>query len=101
MQYGAVSIICNRSTGDVRWEKEQWHAHIVSTDYHPSPAISIGRFIGFKAIMYNDVQLDAKTVVKLEIWVDPDSNNIWHKAYQFTGMIILYLPNSILRQLSV
>jgi hypothetical protein len=24
------------STGDVRWEKEQWHAHIVSTDYHPT-----------------------------------------------------------------
>ena len=23
------------STGDVRWEKEQWHDHI-TTDYHPS-----------------------------------------------------------------
>jgi hypothetical protein len=70
------------STGDVRWEKEQWHDHIVTTDYHPSPAIS--KFIGFKAIMYNDVRLDGKTVVKLEIWVDPDSDNRWHKIYQFT-----------------
>ena len=34
--------------------------------------------------MYNDVQLDDKTVVKLEIWVDPDSDNRWHKVYQFT-----------------
>ncbi len=72
------------STGDVRWEKEQWHAHIVSTDYHPSPAISIDRFIGFKAIMYNVVQPDGRTVVKLEIWVDPNSNNRWYKVYEFT-----------------
>jgi hypothetical protein len=69
------------STGDVRWEKEQWHAHIVPTEYHPSPAISTGKFIGFKAIMYN-MQQDGKTVVKLEIWVDPNSDNRWRKAYQ-------------------
>ena len=69
------------STGDVRWEKEQWHAHIVPTEYHPSPAISTGKFIGFKAIMYN-MQQDGKTVVKLEIWVDPNSDNRWMKAYQ-------------------
>ena len=72
------------STGDVRWEKEQWHAHIVSTNYHPSPAISIDRFIGFKAIMYNVAQPDGKTGVKLEIWVDPNSNNRWYKVYEFT-----------------
>jgi hypothetical protein len=71
------------STGDVRWEKEQWHAHIVSTDYHPTSAISLDRFIGFKAIMYN-TQLNGNTVVKLEIWVDPNDDNRWHKAYQYT-----------------
>jgi hypothetical protein len=70
-------------TGDVRWEKEQWHDHIVSTDYHHTSAISLGRFIGFKAIMYN-TQLNGKTVVKLEIWLDPNDDNRWHKAYQFT-----------------
>jgi hypothetical protein len=72
------------SNGDVRWGKEQWHAHIVSTEYHPSPAISVGKFIGFKAIMYNIQQQDGKTVVRLDIWVDPNGDNKWQKAYQFT-----------------
>ena len=31
--------------------------------------------------MYN-MQQDGKTVVKLEIWVDPNSDNRWRKAYQ-------------------
>ncbi len=70
-------------TGDVRWEKEQWHAHIISTDYHSSPAISLGKFIGFKAIMYNVKLQDGKTVVNLEIWVDPNNDNSWHKIYKF------------------
>lgn len=70
------------SSGDVRWEKEQWHAHIVSTEYHLSPAISTDKFIGFKAIMYNNIQFDGKTAVKLEIWVDPNSDNRWQKVYQ-------------------
>lgn len=33
--------------------------------------------------MYN-TQLDDKTVVNLEIWVDPNDDNTWHKAYQYT-----------------
>ena len=69
-------------TGDVRWEKEQWHAHIVSTEYHPSPSTSIDKFIGFKAVMYNVQQQNGKTVVKLEIWVDSNSDNNWQKVYQ-------------------
>ena len=68
--------------GDVRWEKEQWHAHIKSTKYHPSPAISVDKFIGFKAVMYNLQQPNDKTDVKLEIWVDTNSDNNWQKVYQ-------------------
>jgi hypothetical protein len=71
--------------GAVRWGKEQWHAHIVTTPYHSSPAISVGKFIGFKAIMYNTQrQFDGKTVVRLEMWVDPNSDNKWQKVYQYT-----------------
>ncbi len=70
------------NTGDVRWEKEQWHAHIIPTDYHSSTAISLGKFIGFKAIMYNLKQHDGKTIVNLEIWIDPNNDNNWYKVYQ-------------------
>ncbi|HXT83134.1 MAG TPA: carbohydrate-binding protein [Verrucomicrobiae bacterium] len=69
-------------TGDVRWEKEQWHAHIISTNYQSSPATSLGKFIGFKAIMYNIKLQDGKTGVNLEIWVDPNNDNVWNKVYQ-------------------
>lgn len=71
-------------TGDVRWEKEQWHDHIAPTDFRPSTAISVNKFIGFKGIMYNKIQTDGKSVVKLEIWVDSNDDNRWHKAYQYT-----------------
>ena len=70
------------NTGDVRWEKEQWHAHIIPTDYNPSTAISLGKFIGFKAIMYNLKQYNGKTIVNLEIWIDPNNDNNWYKVYQ-------------------
>ena len=73
------------NSGDVRWEKEQGHADIVSTDYYPSStSLNIGKFIGFKAVMYNIQLQEGKTVVRLEIWIDPNSDNNWQKVYQFT-----------------
>jgi hypothetical protein len=39
-----------------------------------------GLALDVSAIMYNDVELHRKTVVKLEM---VDSDNNWHKAYQF------------------
>jgi hypothetical protein len=33
--------------------------------------------------MYN-MQQSGKTVVKLEIWIDPTMNNNWQKVYDFT-----------------
>ncbi|HYX49766.1 MAG TPA: hypothetical protein VE843_08485, partial [Ktedonobacteraceae bacterium] len=69
--------------GNVRWEKEQWHVHIVSTPYRPSPAIGAHKWIGFKAVMYN-IQQNGKTVVKLEMWEDPNNDNHWVRAYDLT-----------------
>jgi hypothetical protein len=71
------------SNGNVRWEKEQWHVHIVSTPYKPSPAISVGKWIGYKAIMYN-TQQNGKTVVKLQQWVDANNDNHWVSVYDLT-----------------
>jgi hypothetical protein len=34
--------------------------------------------------MYNIQRQDDKTVVRLEIWIDPNSDNNWQKVYQFT-----------------
>jgi hypothetical protein len=71
------------ATGDARWEKEQWHAQITTTEYQPSAAISIGKFIGFKVIIYNIKNKDDKTAVKLELWVDSNNDNNWQKIYQY------------------
>jgi hypothetical protein len=73
--------------GKVRFAKEQWHVSYVFTGTKSSPANSIGKFVGFKDVMYN-FQQSGKTVVKLEIWVDlnPDSatgRNQWQKVDEF------------------
>ena len=73
--------------GKVRFAKEQWHVSYVFTGTKSSPANSIGKFVGFKGVMYN-FQQSGKTVVKLEIWVDlnPDSatgRNQWQKVDEF------------------
>jgi F5/8 type C domain/PKD domain len=70
------------SSGKVRFAKEQWHVHYVFTSANTSAAASVGKFVGFKSIMYN-FQQNGKTVVKLEIWVDPNLDNNWQKVYDF------------------
>jgi hypothetical protein len=76
--------------GKVRLAKEQWHpSYVFSNSFTPSPsASSIGKFVGFKAIIYNH-QMGSETVVTTEIWVDrnPDSptmKNNWEKVFSFT-----------------
>ena len=76
--------------GRVRIAKEQWHvSYVFSSTTTPSPsASSIGKFVGFKTIMYNH-QVAGETVVTIELWVDrnPDSptlKNNWEKVYTFT-----------------
>jgi hypothetical protein len=68
--------------GPVRFAKEQWHVHYVFTSSKSTTASSVGKFVGFKYMMYNLVQ-NGKTVVKLELWVDPDLNNNWQKVDDF------------------
>ena len=68
--------------GQVRWAKEQWHVSYVYQPWKDSPADGNGKFVGFKVVMYN-MQLNGKTVVKLETYVDPNNNNQWQKVYDF------------------
>src|ERR687897_991343 len=68
--------------GTVRWAKEQWHVSYVFSPWKNSPASADGKFVGFKAVMYNTI-INGETAVKLELWVDPNNNNNWQKAYDF------------------
>ncbi|MGH9984399.1 MAG: discoidin domain-containing protein, partial [Nitrososphaeraceae archaeon] len=68
--------------GQVRWAKEQWHVSYVFQPWENSPADGDGKFVGFKVAIYN-MQLNGKTVVKMESWVDPNNNNQWQKVYDF------------------
>jgi hypothetical protein len=68
--------------GTVRWAKEQWHVSYVFAPWKNSPASADGKFVGFKAMMYN-VIINGQTAVKLELWVDPNNNNNWQKVYDF------------------
>src|ERR671911_576878 len=68
--------------GTVRWAKEQWHVSYVFAPWENSPASADGKFVGFKAVMYNTI-INGETAVKLELWVDPNNNNNWQKVYDF------------------
>jgi hypothetical protein len=68
--------------GQVRWAKEQWHVSYVFQPWKNSPADGDGKFVGFKVVMYN-MELNGKTVVKLETYVDPNNDNQWQKVYDF------------------
>ncbi len=68
--------------GTVRWAKEQWHVSYVFNSWKNSPASADGKFVGFKAMMYNTL-INGETAVKLELWVDPNNDNNWQKVYDF------------------
>jgi hypothetical protein len=68
--------------GQVRWAKEQWHVSYVFNSWKNSPASGDGKFVGFKAMMYNTI-VNGETAVKLELWVDPNTDNNWQKVYDF------------------
>ena len=68
--------------GPVRFAKEQWHVDYVFTSSKSTSASSVGKFVGFKYMMYNLLQ-NGKTVVKVEIWVDPALDNNWQKVHEF------------------
>jgi hypothetical protein len=69
-------------SGKTRYAKEQWHAGGYSFTSTTQATDSIkGKFVGFKAVMYN-FQQNGKTVVKLENWLDKDNNNKWVKIFE-------------------
>jgi F5/8 type C domain/Bacterial Ig domain len=68
--------------GTVRWAKEQWHVSYVFNSWKNSPASADGKFVGFKAMMYNTI-VNGEAAVKLELWVDPNNTNNWQKVYDF------------------
>ncbi|MGA8081003.1 MAG: Ig-like domain-containing protein [Candidatus Nitrosopolaris sp.] len=68
--------------GGTRFAKEQWHVSYVFTPYKSATDPIIDKWIGFKMIMYN-IQQNGTTVVKMEIWVDPDNNGNWVKVNDF------------------
>ena len=66
--------------GQTRWTKEQWHTGgYVFGDYQKGMGPLNGKWVGFKAIMYN-IQDAGKTAVKLEIWLDKNNDNQWTKV---------------------
>jgi hypothetical protein len=68
--------------GTTRFEKEQWHVSYAFTPHKPATGSVIGKWVGFKTIMYN-LQQNGKTVVKLEIWVDYNDTGNWVKVNDF------------------
>ena len=69
--------------GTTRFEKEQWHVHYVFTPHKPATDPIQGKWVGYKAIMYN-VDQNGNTVVKEEIWLDTNNNGNWVKVNEFT-----------------
>ena len=70
------------TSGRVRWAKEQFHVSYVFSPWKNSPASGDQKFVGFKTVMYN-FQLDGKTAVKMESYVDPNNDNQWQKVYDW------------------
>jgi hypothetical protein len=70
------------TSGRVRWAKEQFHVSYVFSPWQNSPASGDNKFVGFKTVMYN-FQLDGKTAVKMESYVDPNNDNQWQKVYDW------------------
>ena len=69
--------------GNTRFAKEQWHVHYLFTGSKDSGASSIDKFVGFKAVFYNE-EHGGKTDVKLEMWLDKNADNNWKKVDEFT-----------------
>lgn len=69
--------------GKTQFSKEQWHV-----SYAKSPTVAAsqpldGRWIGFKFVVYNYLQQNGKTAVKLENWMDKEANGKdWVKVYE-------------------
>jgi hypothetical protein len=66
-----------------RFAKEQWHVSYAYSPYVDTPFTSIfGKWIGFKTIIYS-IQLNGKTAVKMESWLDGNNDGNWVKLNEF------------------
>jgi hypothetical protein len=69
--------------GTTRFEKEQWHVHYVFTPHKPATDPIQGKWVGYKAVMYN-IEQNGTIAVKEEIWLDPNNIGNWIKVNEFT-----------------
>ena len=69
--------------GTIRFEKAQWHVHYVFTPHSAATGPIQGKWVGFKAIMYN-IEQNGITALKEEIWLDPNNTGNWVKVNEFT-----------------
>ncbi|HEX9319657.1 MAG TPA: discoidin domain-containing protein [Nitrososphaeraceae archaeon] len=66
-------------SGKVRFAKEQWHVSYVFTDYKTGTSSIKGKWIGFKYVLYN-FQLNGKTAVKMELYLDKNNDGNFVKV---------------------
>jgi hypothetical protein len=66
-------------SGKVRFAKEQWHVSYVFTDYKTGTSSIKGKWIGFKFVLYN-FQLNGKTAVKMELYLDKNNDGNFVKV---------------------
>ena len=60
--------------GTSRFAKEQWHVSYVFSDRQGPFADPQADWVGFKTIMWNVVQPNGETIVKMENWVDANED---------------------------
>ena len=69
-------------SGKTRFAKEQWHVDYVFSPTDPAISSLLGKWIGFKFVVYNFVQ-NGKTVVKTQNWLNVNNDKItWVKVDQ-------------------
>ena len=68
--------------GEFQLAKEQYHVEYTKTDTQPGIGPINGKWVGFKAIIYN-TQAGGGTAVKTELWLDENNNNQWTKNNEY------------------
>jgi hypothetical protein len=70
-------------TGQTQFSKEQWHVSYVKSLTISATGSLLGKWIGFKFVMYNYLHQSGVTAVKLENWIDNDADGKnWLKVYE-------------------
>jgi hypothetical protein len=68
--------------GQSRFQKEQWHPSYFTTSWiQATSSDPKNRWIGIKYVVYN-FQLNGKTAVKMENWLDDKADGNWVKVYE-------------------